>query len=129
MTTISSKDRDNLHNQQQPARITTSLIGVALLTAFMGLTANGFFDRITLLIAQERVGTLVLYLGVWGVCWVCFLVAAMQPNRIVRWFWACILSLSVAASQGYLLVSGSDLGPFDILSLWAASHELGRAMD
>ncbi len=129
MTTNSSKDRDNRHNQQQPARITTSLIGVALLTAFMGLTANGFFDRITLLIAQERVGTLVLYLGVWGVCWVCFLVAAMQPNRIVRWFWACILSLSVAASQGYLLVSGSDLGPFDILSLWAASHELGRAMD
>lgn len=129
MAEISSKDRDNLQNQQQPGRIATSLFWVALLTAFMGLTTNGFFDRITLLIANDRVGTLVLYLGVWVFCWLCFLVAVMQPNRIVRWFWACILSLSVAASQGYHLVSGSDLGPLDVLSLWAAAHEAGRAAD
>ena len=47
MAEISSKDRDNLHNQQQPGRIATGLFWVALLTAFMGLTTNGFFDRIT----------------------------------------------------------------------------------
>ncbi|MEM7633059.1 MAG: sulfatase-like hydrolase/transferase [Pseudomonadota bacterium] len=128
MASTSSRDRDNLNTQQQPARITTILVWAALLTAFMAVTTNGFSDRATLLMAQERVGTLVLYLGVWAVCWVCFLVAAMQPNRIVRWVWACILSLSVAASQAYFLVSGSDLGPFDVLSLKAASHELGRAM-
>ena len=129
MAQLSSKHRDNPHKTQRHAWIASSAIWALVLTALMGLTANGVFDRVTLLIAQERIVTLVFYLGVWAFCWVCFTIAAVQPNRMARWFWACILSLSVAASQGYHFISGSDLGPFDILSLWAASHELGRAVE
>ena len=95
----------------------------------MAVTTIGFFDRISLLVEQQRLGTLVAYLGVCAICWACLLAAAVQPRRLVRWGWATVLSLSLAASQAYYLVSGSELGPFDILSLWQASHEIGRAAD
>ena len=119
----------NTFRNMQPTPIRTSLYAALFLTAFMALTSIGFFARINLLIEQERPGTLIAYLGLWGICWFCLMVAAMQPNRIVRWFWAIALSLSIAASQGYYLISGSELGPYDVLSLWQASHELGRAID
>ncbi|MCB1477440.1 MAG: sulfatase-like hydrolase/transferase [Rhodobiaceae bacterium] len=115
-------------NRVQRWRVRWSIALFALLIAVMATTI-GFFSRVHLLIAQERPVHLIIYLGIWGFSILCLIAAAMQPNRIVRWFWAITLSVSVAASQFYYDISGSEIGPFDVVSLYQASHEAGRAFD
>ena len=127
MSSVSHNDRVALFGSRAKLRVKLFLLATLVLTGFMAVTTIGFFDRIVLLIEQQRFGTLIGYLGVCAICWACLLVAAMQPRRLVRWLWAAVLSASVAASQAYFLVSSSELGPFDVLSLWQASHEIGRA--
>lgn len=92
-------------------------------------TTIGFVPRVNLLIEQGRIVHLVIYLAIWGASLVCLLLAAVQPNRLVRLFWALVLSVSAAASQFYYQVSGSELGPYDVVSLVQASHEAGRALE
>ncbi|MFN0263339.1 sulfatase-like hydrolase/transferase [Tepidamorphus sp. 3E244] len=92
-------------------------------------TTIGFLPRVHLLIEQGRPVHLVIFLAIWAASMVCLLLAAMQPNRIVRWFWALLLSVSAAASQFYYQVSGSEIGPFDVVSLIQARHEAGRAAE
>ncbi len=127
LSTLSHEDRSAVYGAKRKMRVGLFAFATLMLTCFMAVTTIGFFDRIVLLIEQQRFGTLIGYLGVCAICWFCLLIAAIQPGRLVRWFWAIALSVSVAASQAYYLVSSSELGPFDVLSLWQASHEAGRA--
>lgn len=102
---------------------------LAALLAFSVAVNHGFFDRVNLLVEAERFKTLAFYLGIWGISMGALLIAAMQPNRLVRVFWAFVISLSTAAAFGYRMISSSDLSVFDVLSLWTARHEAAIAVD
>ncbi len=104
-------------------------IAVFLLAAAVVASTIGFGARIALLIEQERLLHLAVYLGIWGFTLGCLLIAATQPVRAVRWFWALVLSLSAASAQLYHSVSGGELGAFDVVSLWQAGHEAERALE
>lgn len=107
------------------------LIGLklGLIAAFVLVTNFGFLDRVTLLVVNERWGTLVPYLGVWGLAIAALLAAAFQPRPMVRCFWALLIALSSAFAYGYYSATNSDLSVHDLLSLWSARHEAGRAAE
>jgi len=102
---------------------------VALLFAFVAATNAGFSERFDLLMGAHRYTTLVPWLIIWGMSLGAIVIAAFQPSRIVRLFWAIVLSLSTALGTGYALASGSDMSVFDVLTLWNARHEGGRALE
>ncbi len=106
------------------------LVGVKALglLVLMVATGFGFSDRVTLLLDQGRPVTLAFYVGMWVVAYGALLVAAMLPNARVRLFWAFVIALTSAAGWAWQQVGGTSLGVFDVLSLWTARHEAGRAM-
>ncbi len=105
------------------------VLKIALLIAFVLATNAGFTDRFRLLWGAERYTTLIPWLIIWGMSLGAIVIAAFQPSRIVRLFWAIVLSLSTALGTGYALASGSDMSVFDVLTLWNARHESGRALE
>ena len=105
------------------------LVGAKLLLVlgFVLATNVGFGSRVNLLVDNSRYNTLVPYLAIWGVALAAMVIAALQPNRWVRLFWATMIALSSAAAWGYHHASQSEVTVFDIVSLWNARHEAGRA--
>ena len=114
--------------------------GIARAIAIVGLKLCGIFVFVAVTnpnaltwpsqyIEQGRWLTLVVYLGLWACALTAILIAAFQVNPWVRSFWAAIIALSSAACFAFYLVSGVEISMFDIASLWAARHELGRALE
>ncbi len=100
------------------------LISIAI---FLLLVNFGFFSRIDLLLDQGRLSTLVPFLAIWAISIFAVLAAAFQPNVYLRGFWAIVIAASSAISWGFHDLSHSEMSVFDILSLWNARHEAGRA--
>ena len=99
---------------------------LGLLVLFLA-TNYGFFSRVHLLIGQERYTTLLFYLGIWIISLGALFIAALQPRRGVRLFWAFIIAAATTAGWFYHVISGNSLSVYNVLSLWAARHEAGRA--
>ncbi len=114
---------------QEPTNWRGIAIKFLALAVLLVATNFGFSERVALLYAAGRWFTLVFYLGMWGVGVVALIIAAFQPNKIVRLIWALLLSVSASTAFMYTSVSGSDLSVFDALSLWVVRFETGRAMD
>lgn len=104
-------------------------IRVAAIIAYLLLTNAGFLQRIVLLQEQGRWGTLVGFLGVWGLSLAALLTAAFQANRWLRFGWALVIALSTGIGFAYHRASGSDIGVLDALSLWNARHDASRAAE
>lgn len=102
---------------------------VGLVIAFVALTNFGFWQRVDLLVDTNRWSTLLPFLAIWAVALMALIAAALHPRTPVRLLWAAIIAFSTAAAWGYHRASQSDLGVFDILSLWNARHEAGRAAE
>jgi hypothetical protein len=98
-----------------------------LVLALLAFTNHGFMGRIELLLVNHRPETLVPYVAIWVIAVSALLVAAFQHDRWLRWFWAALIALSTSVGWGYQRASQSELTAFDILSLWNAHHEAGRA--
>lgn len=109
----------------------TAIIGLKLcgILAFVAATNPNFLTWAGQYVEQERWLTLAVYLGLWACALTAILIAAFQINPWVRSFWAIIIALSSAAGFAFYLVSGVELSMFDVASLWAARHELGRAFE
>lgn len=97
--------------------------------AFVAVTNPNSLTWASQYIEQGRWLTLVVYLGLWACALTAILIATFQVNPWVRSFWAVIIALSSAAGFAFYLVSGLEISMFDIASLWAARHELGRALE
>ncbi|MDO8981941.1 MAG: sulfatase-like hydrolase/transferase [Afipia sp.] len=97
--------------------------------AFVAVTNPNALTWPSQYIEQGRWLTLVVYLGLWACALTALLIAAFQVNPWVRSFWAVIIALSSAAGFAFYLVSGVEISMFDIASLWAARHEVGRALE
>ncbi len=100
-----------------------------LLAAFVVLTNPGVGQRVGLLLDNSRLGTLIPFVAIWAVAVLCLIIAAMQPNVWIRCTWAVVLAASSALAWGYYRASQSEFNVFDLLSLWNARHEAGRAAD
>ncbi len=97
-----------------------------LLIIFMA-TSHGFFGRAHLLIGQQRYTTLLFYVGLWIVSLGALFIAAFQPRRGIRLFWAAMIAAATTFGWFYHLISGNSLSVFNALSLWVARHEATRA--
>ncbi len=97
--------------------------------AFVAVTNPNALTWPSQYIEQGRWLTLAVYLGLWACALTAILIAAFQVNPWVRSFWAVIIALSSAAGFAFYLVSGVEISMFDIASLWAARHEVGRALE
>lgn len=102
-------------------------VKLGALALFVYLTNFGFAERVALLRGSHRWGTLLPFIGVWGLSLAAILLAAFQPKRWIRAFWAGLLAFSSSIAYVYRLASGSELTVFDALSLWGARHEVNRA--
>ena len=110
-------------------RLALYAVKTAALAAFLLWTNGGFLQRVVLLQAQHRWGTLIGFAGLWGISLAALLVAAFQSNRLPRIFWAVVVGITTAVGFAYHRASGSDLGVLDALSLWNARHEATRAAE
>ncbi len=110
-----------------PRILVTAALAILGLITIVFVTNFGFLSRVELLAEQNRMMTLVMYCGIWAMALGALFIAAMQPDRPVRLFWALLIAASTAAGQLYYFASGSDLTVFDVVSLWSARHETGRA--
>src|SRR4029077_14024956 len=90
-------------------------------------TNSGLMQRVLLLVDQGRPGTLAGYLGVWAFCFVALLIAAFQRNLWLRAFWAIVIAVTSAVGFSFRLISGSELGILDSVSLGTPRHEAVRA--
>jgi lipid A ethanolaminephosphotransferase len=106
-----------------------NLLKLISVSIFLIMVNFGFFSRIGLLLDQGRLSTLVPFLVIWAISISAVLIAAFQPNVYVRGFWAIVIAVSSATSWGFYDLSHSEMSVFDILSLWNARHEAGRAAD
>lgn len=96
--------------------------------ALVSLTNHGFFHRVERLLYQDKWLVLTIFIAMWGLSLLALILAALQPNWLVRTFWAALIAISAAISYSFFLVSGTDLTVYDALSMWNARHEAGRAL-
>jgi glucan phosphoethanolaminetransferase (alkaline phosphatase superfamily) len=92
-------------------------------------TNSGFQQRLELLVGQDRLTTLLLFIAMWGVCIGALLLAALQTNLAVRAFWAVVLAFATAGGFLFRQISGNEIGVLDVVSLWTVRHEASRAED
>lgn len=102
---------------------------LAAIVAFVAVTNQGFLDRTLLLIDQNRPLTLVVFLGIWGLALLALLIAAFQPNPIVRVCWAALFSAATALGYGFRRASGTDLGIMEGITFWALRNDAPRAIE
>lgn len=102
---------------------------VILLMIFIYFTNLGFSPRIQYLLETHNTVTLVVFLILWVLSIMTILIAAFQQSWFVRFFWAVIIGVVTAVSYGFYAAGGSELEVLDVLELWQARHETGRAFE
>ena len=112
-----------------PGIVKLTIARLALIAAFIALTNFGFWQRVSLLFETGRYSTLLPFLAIWAVAIAAIVVAAFQPRHWIRLLWGAIIAMSTAIAWGYHHASQSELNVFDMLSLWSARHEAGRATE
>ena len=123
---------DTFQRAKKPSSFRFTLLNLLKLfsiVVFILMVNFGFFSRIGLLLDQGRLSTLVPFLVIWAIAILAVMIAAFQPNIYLRGFWAIVIAVSSAMSWGFYDLSHSEMSVFDILSLWNARHEAGRAAD
>ncbi|HUQ36084.1 MAG TPA: sulfatase-like hydrolase/transferase [Aestuariivirga sp.] len=123
---------DTSRRSENPSLMRRNSLNLFKLLSIVGfiLVANfGIFSRIGLLLDQGRFVTLVPFLIIWAIAIFAVLVAAFQPNVFLRGIWAIVIAASSAMSWAFYDLSHSEMSVFDILSLWNARHEAGRAAE
>ena len=124
------QSRKLLSNNQGLASVIRLTAARSLLIAIFIATTNfGFWQRVQLLFDNGRFKTLLPFLVIWAVAIIATIVAAFQPKFWVRALWAAVIAASSAVAWGYHHASQSELNVFDMLSLWNARHEAGRATE
>lgn len=104
-------------------------IKLLALLMFILLTNPGVFDRISFLYNDGRFVTIGIFLVLWILSVAVLFAVSFHPSLATRFAWSLPLSVSAAAAFGYRYVQGSEFFVFDVLGLWGARHEAGRAAE
>ncbi len=105
-----------------------SLKIVALL-AFVYFTNQGFVARLDYLIKTDNYQTIIVLAILWVFSIGVLILTSFQPNTFIRIFWAIVIAFATAVSYGFYAAGGSELEVLDVLELWQARHETGRAFE
>jgi len=105
-----------------------SLKIVALLT-FVYLTNEGFMSRLHYLIDYKNYTTLAVFGVLWFFSILVMLSVCFHQKTLIRVFWAIVIAFTTAVSYGFYAAGGSELDVLDVLELWQARHETGRAFE
>jgi glucan phosphoethanolaminetransferase (alkaline phosphatase superfamily) len=119
---------DHLTPDWRSNRIRLLVGRLALLAAIVAATNTDVAERILILVEEGRWVGLVAFAGLWGISIAALAAAALQPNILIRAFWALLISLSGAVGFGFYLASQAEMTIFDAVSLWSARHESSRAL-
>lgn len=106
-----------------------AILKISILIIVVCITNSNSFSRINLLIEDKRFVTLTIFLGIWAISLIALFVMSFHRSVIIRALWAVVIGFSSAASFCYSQVQGSEFFIFDVISLWNARHEVGRAAD
>ncbi len=106
-------------------------VGLKVLTllAFVLLTNQGFNFRLEYLIETNNITTIIVFAILWLFSIFILLLVTFQQNSLIRVFWAVVIAATTAASYGFYAAGGSELEVLDVLELWQARHETGRAFE
>ena len=107
--------------------LATIAIKLAVIGQLLWISNDGFVGRVAMMLERAQYPTLVIFFAIWGMAVAALLAATFHPSWAVRGFWGAVLGLGTAFGLGYFLASGSQLQILDIVSLWNARHEAGRA--
>jgi glucan phosphoethanolaminetransferase (alkaline phosphatase superfamily) len=102
---------------------------ILFLVDLLLLTNYSFVARLIMLANRHQWSALFPFLAIWLVSIVAVCVIALHPKFWVRSVWGVIVAASTAIGWGYHNASQSQINVFDMLSLWNARHEAGRAAD
>jgi len=98
-----------------------------LLLLLVVLTNQGLGDRLRVLVDDQRLLSLAIFILIWMISIFSLLTVAFLPGIAVRIAWAIPLGLASAAGYGYYIVQGAEFTIFDVLSFWTASDGAGEA--
>ncbi|WP_299875266.1 sulfatase-like hydrolase/transferase [uncultured Cocleimonas sp.] len=105
------------------------ILKILLLLVFIFLTNQGFKFRLDYLIETNNVTTIIVFSILWVFSIFVLLLVTFQQNLLIRIFWALIIAATTAVSYGFYAAGGSELEVLDVLELWQARHETGRAFE
>jgi glucan phosphoethanolaminetransferase (alkaline phosphatase superfamily) len=101
---------------------------LAALSLLIAVTNPGVAERLGVLTAHDaKWFVVVLFLALWGIGLAGVVSATLIPNAWLRGFWALTIAASAAVGYGFYAVSQTELSLYDVVSLWNARHEAGRA--
>ncbi len=109
--------------------ILSSSLKIITLLAFILLTNQGFKFRLDYLIETNNITTIVVLALLWVFSIFVLLLVTFQQNWLIRVFWAFVIAATTAVSYGFYAAGGSELEVLDVLELWQARHETGRAFE
>ena len=103
---------------------------LAALAAILIITNPGVVERLGVILTMNERWWLIMpiFLALWAAGLVALAATMLLPNIWARVFWAFVIALSGAIGFGFYLVSETELSIFDVVSLWNARHEAGRAL-
>ncbi len=96
---------------------------------FIFLTNQGFVRRLNYLVETNNNTTIIVFAILWLFSIFVLLLVTFQQNWLIRGFWALVIAATTAVSYGFYAAGGSELEVLDVLELWQARHETGRAFD
>ncbi|MEB8431771.1 sulfatase-like hydrolase/transferase [Cocleimonas sp. KMM 6892] len=102
---------------------------VATLLVFVLFTNQGFNFRLEYLIETNNTTTIIVFAFLWLFSLLILLLVTFQQNTLIRLFWALVIAATTAVSYGFYAAGGSELEVLDVLELWQARHETGRAFE
>ncbi len=98
------------------------------LAAVIAITNPGVPERLGVLLSHDGKWVVI---GAFAALWVAgvlgIVAAVLLPNFWMRLVWALVIAASGAVGYGFYLASHTELSIFDVVSLWNARHEAGRA--
>jgi glucan phosphoethanolaminetransferase (alkaline phosphatase superfamily) len=112
-----------------PRSMAAFCVKLAMIAAFVEVTNFGFWDRVRNLLVNGRLDTLIPFLAVWALAMAALLSASFQPRFGLRLLWALPIALSSTAAWVFFQASHTELGFFDIVSLWESRHDSNLALD
>jgi len=98
-----------------------------LLLLLVLITNQGFGDRLRVLVSDQRLLSLAIFIFIWMISVATLLVIAFLPGIAVRALWAIPLGIASAAGYGYYIVQGAEFTIFDVLNFWVSSDDAGNA--
>ena len=100
------------------------------LFAFVFLIASNlvFLERVLDMVSRQRWVSLIIYLGIWGICTTSFVLTLFHENKLIQIFGGIVMAISTAFGMSYLNIGGHFLNYMDMELLWISRGHAMKAL-